>query len=102
MVDTTGSDETALPDFCVPLGRLAILPACAAVGRARLFVGPDSGLTHVAGALGTPTVSIHVGFPAQACAALGDHVEVVAQHEPFADPELTTPADVFAAIDRWL
>lgn len=102
VVDTTGSDETALPDYCVPLGRLGILPACAAVGRARLFVGPDSGLTHVAGALGTPTVAIHVGFPAGACAALGEHVEVVAQHEPFADPELTTPAAVVAAIDRRL
>jgi ADP-heptose:LPS heptosyltransferase len=102
VVDTTGSDETALPDFCVPLGRLGILPACAAVGRARLFVGPDSGLTHVAGALGTPTVTIHLGFPAKICAALGDHVEVVAQREPFADPALTTPAEVLAAIDRLL
>jgi hypothetical protein len=102
VVDTTGSDETALPDFCVPLGRLGILPACAAVGRARLFVGPDSGLTHVAGALGTPTVAIHLGFPAETCAALGDHVEVVAQREPFADPALTTPAEVLAAIDRLL
>ena len=102
VVDTTGSDETALPDFCVPLGRLPIMPACAVVERARLFVGPDSGLTHVAGALGTPSVAIHLGFPAESCAALGDHVEVVAQREPFADPALTTPAEVFAAIDRLL
>ena len=102
VVDTTGSDETTLPDFCVPLGRLPILPACAAVARARLFIGPDTGLTHVAGALGTPTVAIHVGFPAESCAALGPQVEVVAQREPFTDPALTTPVEVFAAIERWL
>ena len=102
VVDTTGSDEGALPDFCVPLGRLGLRAACAAVERARLFIGPDSGLTHVAGALGRPTVAIHVGFPAESCAALGDQVEVVAQREAFADPALTTPAEVFAAADRLL
>jgi ADP-heptose:LPS heptosyltransferase len=102
VVDTTGSDETALPDFCRPLGRVELLPACAIVERARLFVGPDSGLTHVAGALGTPTVAIHVGFPPEACAARGPHVEVVTQREPFADPALTTPAEVLPAVERLL
>jgi ADP-heptose:LPS heptosyltransferase len=102
VVDTTGSDETALPDFCVPLGRLGIMPACAAIERARLFVGPDSGLTHVAGALGAPTVAIHLGFPATSCAALGERVHVVTQREPFDDPAATTPADVFAAIEGML
>ena len=102
VVDTIGSDDTALPDFCRPLGRLGIMPACAMIERARLFVGPDSGLTHVAGALGTPTVSIHLGFPAESCAALGENVTVVAQREPFDDPALTTPAEVIAAIERWV
>jgi ADP-heptose:LPS heptosyltransferase len=102
VVDTTGSDDTALPDFCLPLGRLGIMPACAMIERARLFVGPDSGLTHVAGALGTPTVAIHLGFPAESCAALGEKVAIVAQREPFDDPALTTPAEVIAAIERWL
>ena len=102
VVDTTGSDESALPDFCRPLGRVGILPACAVVERARLFIGPDSGLTHVAGALGTPTVAIHLGFPPETCAARGPHVALVTQREPFAEPALTTPADVFAAIDRLL
>jgi ADP-heptose:LPS heptosyltransferase len=102
VVDTTGSDDTALPDYCFPLGRLGIHPACAAVARARLFVGPDTGLTHVAGAVGTPSVAIHLGFPAASCAALGERVTVVAQREPFADPALTTPAEVIAAIERWL
>jgi len=102
VVDTTGSDETALPPFCRPLGRLGILPACAAVGRARLFIGPDTGLTHVAGALGTATVAIHLGFPPESCAARGPRVEVVAQSEPFADPALTTPAQVLVGVDHQL
>ena len=102
VVDTTGSDETALPDYCIPLGRLGILPACAAVARAQLFVGPDSGLTHVAGAVGTPTVAIHLGFPAESCAARGERVTVVTQRAPFADPALTRPAEVLAAIEPWL
>jgi ADP-heptose:LPS heptosyltransferase len=102
VVDTTGSDATALPEFCVPFGRLGIMPACAAVERARLFIGPDSGLTHVAGALGTPTVAVHLGFPRESCAALGDHVEMVTQREPFADPALTTPAEVLAVVERLL
>jgi ADP-heptose:LPS heptosyltransferase len=102
VVDTTGSDETTVPDFCVPLGQLAILPACAVVERARLFVGPDSGLTHVAGVLGTPTVAIHLGFPPETCAARGAHVEVVAQPDAFADPALTTPVEVLTAIERLL
>lgn len=100
VVDTTGSDDTSLPAFCRPLGRLGILPACALAGRARLFIGPDSGLTHVAGVLGTPTVAIHLGFPPETCAARGPRVEVVAQAEPFADPALTTPAEVLLAIDH--
>ena len=102
VVDTTGSDETALPDFCIPLGRLGLMPACAMIERARLFVGPDSGLTHVAAALGTPTVAIHLGFPPESCAALGARVALVTQHEPFDDPGLTTPAEVIAAAESWL
>src|SRR4029453_6886267 len=82
--------------------RASRLPAAAVIERARLFVGSDSGLTHVAGALGTPTVAIHLGFPPETCAALGERVEVVVQQEPFADPARTTPADVLAAIDRLL
>ena len=100
VVDTTGSDERAIPGDCIPLGALGMLPACAAVQRARLFIGPDTGLTHAAGVLGTPTVAIHVGFPAETCAARGPRVRVVRQAEPFTDPKLTTPEQVFEAVER--
>jgi hypothetical protein len=99
VVDTTGSDETAVPETCRRLDRLDILTAAAVIARARLFVGPDSGLTHVAAALGVPTVAIHVGFPAESCRALGEHVAVVRQRHPFDDPLLTAPADVWDAVE---
>lgn len=99
VVDTTGSDEIAVPEGCRRLDRLDILTAAAVIERARLFVGPDSGLTHVAAALGVPTVAIHLGFPAESCRALGDHVAVVRQRRPFDDPLLTAPTDVWDAVE---
>lgn len=100
VVDTAGSDETDVPDFCVKLPRLNILVAAALIERAQLFVGPDSGLTHAAGALGVPTVSIHIGYPPESCRALGESVYLVEQLVAFDDPASTTPEAVFRAIER--
>jgi hypothetical protein len=102
VVDSVGSDETALPGFCLDAGRLDLLTAAAVIERARLFVGSDSGLTHVAAALGTPTVAIHLGYPPETCAALGDRVAVVRQQRPFDDPAATSPEEVLAAADGLL
>lgn len=99
IVDTIGSDETYVPDGCRALERVDVLTAAAIIERARLFIGPDSGLTHVAAALGVPTVAIHLGFPADACRALGKRVAVVRQQQPFEDPSLVTPARVWEALD---
>ncbi len=38
------------------VGRLTLMETAAVIQRARLFVGPDSGLAHLAAALGTPSV----------------------------------------------
>jgi ADP-heptose:LPS heptosyltransferase len=86
----------------VDAGRLDVLTAAAVIERARLFVGSDSGLTHVAGALGTPTVAIHLGYPPETCAALGDRVAVVRQRRPFDDPAATSPEEVLASVERVL
>lgn len=102
LVDTTGSDERALPDFCLDVGRLDILTAAAVIARARAFVGSDSGLTHVAAAVGVPTVSVHVGFPPATCQPLGEHVTLVTQRRPFDDPVATTPEEAYAAVKRVL
>lgn len=40
------------------VGRTELLPAAAALQRARLFVGNDSGLMHMAAAVGTPTLGL--------------------------------------------
>lgn len=94
LVDTTGSDEPDLPGFCLRLDRLDVLVAAAVIERARAFIGPDSGLTHVAAALGVPTVSIHLGYPPESCQALGPNVRVVTQQRPFDDPAATVPEHV--------
>src|SRR5881409_2784869 len=78
------------------------ITAAALIERATLFVGPDTGLTHIAAALGVPTLAIHLGHPPEVCAALGDNVALVRQVEPYADPALTTPEQVLAALDRHL
>jgi ADP-heptose:LPS heptosyltransferase len=102
VVDTVGSDETALPRFCLDAGRLDVLTAAAVIARARLFVGSDSGLTHVAAALGTPTAAIHLGYPPETCVALGDRVAVVRQRRPFDDPAATSPEEVLAVVESLL
>jgi len=39
-------------------GRLTLSETAAAIRKARLFVGPDSGIGHMAAAVGTPTVTL--------------------------------------------
>jgi ADP-heptose:LPS heptosyltransferase len=79
-----------------------VLTAAAVIARARLFVGSDSGLTHVAAALGTPTAAIHLGYPPETCVALGDRVAVVRQRRPFDDPAATSPEEVLAVVESLL
>ena len=100
LVDTVGSSDVAVPDGCRPLARLDIATAAAVIERASLYIGPDSGLTHVAAALGVPTVSIHLGHPPEICGALGDNVILVRQAHPHDDPALTSVEQVLDAVDR--
>jgi len=100
LVYTHSSDETAVPDGGVPLPPLDILTVAAVIERTRLYVGPDTGPTHIAAALGVPTVAVHLGYPPEVSGALGDNVALVRQHHPLDDPALTTPDDVWDAIER--
>lgn len=102
LVSTVGSGETTLPAFCARLERLDILTVAAVIERARCYVGPDTGPTHIAAALGVPTVSIHVGHPPEICRALGDTVRLVRQTQPLADPAAVTPEQVLAAVEDQL
>jgi len=56
----------------------------------------------VADALGTATVAIHLGYPPETCAALGDHVALVRQRRPFDEPATTSPEEVLATVERVL
>lgn len=98
LVDTTGSDETEIPSFCERLDRLDIMTAAAIIQRAKLFIGLDGGLAHVAAALGTATVVVQLGYPADWCRALGQSVRIVTQRQPFDDPANTSPQKVFETI----
>jgi ADP-heptose:LPS heptosyltransferase len=100
LVHTHSSDETAVADGCRPLEWLDIHTVGALIERARLYVGPDTGPTHIAAALGVPTVSIHLGYPPEVCGALGDNVALVPQRSPSDDPALITPDAVLDAVDH--
>lgn len=97
-VSTAGSDETDVPPDCHRFEPTDILTAAAIIERARLFIGPDSGPTHIAAALGVPTIAIHLGYPPEACGALGDNVTLIRQARPLAEPADTRPAEVFRAV----
>ena len=100
LVDTAGSDEPDVPPGVIRVEAVDMLTAAALIERARLYIGPDTGPTHVAAALGVPTVSIHLGYPPEVCGALGDNVALVRQRRPLDDPALTTPDEVWDAVER--
>ncbi len=95
---TAGSDYVDLPPGVLRLPPMDLLTVAAVIARSRLFIGTDGGLTHVAAAVGVPTVSIHLGYPPEVCAALGKNVTVIRQSRPFEDPVLTTPERVFRTV----
>ncbi|MGH7160333.1 MAG: glycosyltransferase family 9 protein, partial [Acetobacteraceae bacterium] len=62
---------TRLPDAIDLTGRLSLPEAAACLGRAALFVGNDSGLMHLAAAVGTPTIGLFGPTPADEYAPTG-------------------------------
>lgn len=59
------------------VGRTDLLTAAAALRRAALYVGNDTGLTHVAAAVGTPTLALFGPSPAERFAPWGSRAAVV-------------------------
>jgi heptosyltransferase-3 len=51
--------RTLPPDALNTAGRLSLPAAACLLSRARLYVGPDTALTHMAAALGVPTVAFY-------------------------------------------
>jgi heptosyltransferase III len=54
-----------------------LLPTAALIGQATVFVGHDSGLTHLAAVLGRPTVAIFGPMDPEIWGPRGEHVTVV-------------------------
>lgn len=91
-----------------------LLPTAALIAQATVFIGHDSGLTHLAAALGRPTVAIFGPTDPEIWGPRGQHVTVVQmirQHavddgrEPDRSAFLTTRSDVrevLATVQRWL
>lgn len=46
------------PDAIIAAGKLSFAASAQLVSRARIYVGPDTALTHVAAALGVPTIAL--------------------------------------------
>lgn len=65
----TGTGKTPPPEHLIPIDRcdppLSLRESAALMSTCDGFVGPDSGLTHIAGALGIPTVATYASFPSK-------------------------------------
>ncbi|MBS7813496.1 glycosyltransferase family 9 protein [Roseococcus pinisoli] len=79
----------ALPGAVDLVGRLSLPEVAAALARAGLYVGNDSGLMHIAAATGVPTLGLFGPTPASEYGPVGPRAEAV-----LADgPPATTPMD---------
>jgi ADP-heptose:LPS heptosyltransferase len=77
----------ALPEAIDLCGRLSLPEVSACLARARLFIGNDSGLMHMAAAAGTPTLGLFGPTPAAEYAPCGRSAAAVAR-----DGNMTTLA----------
>jgi len=73
------------------VGRTDLLTAAAALRRAALYVGNDTGLTHIAAAVGTPTLALFGPSPAERFAPWGARAAVV--QTPLTPAELMSSPD---------
>lgn len=81
----------------IMLRGLPIGPSSAIIRRADLYIGMDSGLTHIAGAFDGRIVSIHIGFPSECSRVLSPNA-VVIEHEPFCRPDSISVEEVYSKV----
>jgi ADP-heptose:LPS heptosyltransferase len=81
----------------------------AVIKRSLLYIGCDSGLTHVASAFDINMISIHSGYPFHICRPLSPKAVIVSsppflpagkRKGPFIDPNPITVDEVFNAVDK--
>jgi ADP-heptose:LPS heptosyltransferase len=56
---------------------------CQAIKECSVFVGHDTGVTHLAAALGVPTIALFGPTDANVWAPLGEHVRVILSPDGF-------------------
>ncbi len=84
----------ALPEAVDLVGRLSLPEAAAALSRAGLFLGNDSGLMHLAAAAGAPTIGLFGPTPASEYAPVGPRAQaVLAKGPPGATPMVRLGVD---------
>jgi heptosyltransferase II len=81
-------ESAALPDTGNLAGRVDLVTMAAVIERAALFVGPDTGLSHIAAAVGAPTVAIFGPTNPRRYRPLGSSVRVVAAPGSCAVPDV--------------
>ncbi len=83
---------------CIDLtGKVDLLTAYACLKRARLFIGNDSGLMHIAAAAGTPTIGLFGPSDERRYGPWGEHAEAVRGPRSF-DQFLAVDPDLSQAI----
>lgn len=94
----------ALPDAADLVGRLEVPEAAAALARCALFVGNDSGLMHLAAAVGVPTLGLFGPTSAEEYGPVGARAAAVVAPGPAAAGEMAAiaVADALAAARRLL
>lgn len=112
------AERAGVPAAHVMAGILSLMESAALVDCAELYVGPDTGMSHLAAATGTPTVAIFGPTNPNRYRPRGDRVTVLAPDGswelPDADLRRPSPVSteasmeaisvdaVIAACDRWL
>ena len=91
VVEVGAATPAVVPPF------LTVQEAARVIAGADVVVGLDTGFTHLAGALGRPTIAIFCDFDAVQCAVSG-----AGFCESFGGiGQVPRPDEVIGAIDRW-
>ena len=72
-------------------------PTACIIKESKLFIGMDSGLTHIAGCFWCPIVSIQSGYPVFESGSTSDLATFICKG-PFKDPSLTTVDEVYKVV----
>lgn len=81
------ADAAGLADSAILAGKVDLDTLAGVINQAAVFVGPDTGVSHIAGALGTPTVAIFGPTNPRRYRPLGRHVQVLAPSESWQIPD---------------